>query len=145
MPLHSLRVKLAELTELTPAIVELAPAEAALAPAVVYPAGSSTGVTIERAALRTVVVTAEALEKTIVVPGESLSYYATVWDNQVPPAAIPTAFAARLMLSTTLLVSFSFTAAVYNPVTGALALAFTFPDVAVGTYNVHLEWDKQTI
>lgn len=114
---------------------------ARLAPEKVYPSGFSTGVTIERAALRTVIVTSESLETTVAIPGDTLSYYATVFDNLGEP--LPVTFTARLMLDTTLLVAFSFATDVYDSVTGSLALAFTFPDVAEGTYTVYIEWDRQ--
>jgi hypothetical protein len=113
----------------------------ALSPAIGFQAGSSTGVTVQVAEVRTLVVTNESVEKTVLMPGQSLSYYATIFDNTGAP--IPSAFQARLMLDTTLLVAFSFAPDVYNPTTGRLALAFTVPSVAPGTYTIRLEWDAQ--
>ena len=114
----------------------------ALAPAIGFEAGSSTGVSVEVAEVRTLVITDESVEKTVLLPGESLSYSATIFDNTGAP--IPSTFQARLMLDTTQLVAFSFAADVYDSTTGHLALAFTVPTVAAGTYTIRLEWDAQT-
>jgi len=114
----------------------------ALTPTIGFQEGSSAGVSVQVAEVRTLSITAETVEKTVLLPGESLSYYATVFDNT--GVAVPSTFQARLMLGATQLVAFSFAADVYNPVTGSLALAFTVPVVATGTYTIRLEWNAQT-
>lgn len=95
--------------------------------------------------VRKVEVTNESVEKTPLSPGESTTYFATVFDEKVE--AILASFATELALddpNKTVVASPSFAPDVYNPATRQASIAFQIPtDLPAGTYRVKLQWISQ--
>ena len=108
-----------------------------------YEAGESTGVTFETGITRTVVVSDEALDKSVAYLDETVVYTATVVDDQGD--ALPTSFIVDLLVDGTKVVDGqALDAAVYDPGTKELTLSWTVP-AGVGTFTVKLSWAKQLI
>ena len=111
-----------------------------------YMHGESTGTTFHLTKdVRKVDVTNEYVEKTPLNPGESTTYYATVFDERVE--AILSNFATKLFLddpNKTVVASPSFAPDVYDPITRQASIAFQVPsDLPSGVYRVKLRWDSQ--
>lgn len=108
-----------------------------------YAANSSTGTPFETGETRTLVVTAEALDAVNGYEGDTVTYTATVLDDQA--AKLPETFVADLEINSTKVVTAQvFDGGHYDQGTGLLTLTFTVP-AAVGTFTVKLVWAEQEI
>lgn len=108
-----------------------------------YLGAESTGVAFETGETRSVVVTAEALDKVSGYEGDTVVYTATVKDNL--ENVLPATFVASLKINETLVITDQvFDAAVYDAVSGLLTLSWVVP-ADVGTFTVKLVWAEQLI
>jgi len=75
---------------------------------------------------------------------DEINYSATVKDDL--GNALPAAFVVDLEINGTKVITGQvLDATVYNPVTFALTLLWTVPDLSEGNYTVKLVWARQTI
>ena len=108
-----------------------------------FEAGASAGVAFDIGETETVVVTVEALSVASGYKGDSVDYTATVKDSV--GNGLPATFVVDLEVNGTKVITGQvLDAAVYDPVTGALSLTWTVPDLT-GSFTVKLVWAEQTI
>ncbi len=108
-----------------------------------YPAGSSTGTPLTIEPTKLVVVSDEALTPSSGFKDETISYSATVKDDE--EGALPATFVVDLEVNGNKVITGQvLDAAVYDPVTFALSLDFVVPDLE-GPVNVSLVWAQQDI
>jgi len=108
-----------------------------------YVGSQSTGTPYETGETRTIDVTAEALDAVNGYEGDTVTYTATVLDDQA--AKLSETFVADLEINSTKVVTDQvFDAGHYDQGTGELTLTFTVP-AAVGAYTVKLVWAEQLI
>jgi hypothetical protein len=107
-----------------------------------FPAGESAGVKFGVTGdVRTVTVSDVALEKPVLTPTLSLSYYATMTDNAGNP--LPEKLPCTLKLDGTIVSAFYLAPDIYDPTTKRASVAFKVPaDITPGTHTLTLEWQS---
>lgn len=105
----------------------------------------STGTPFETGDTRAVIVTSELCTPVSGYEGDTITYTATVLDDETVPEKLPATFVATLKINgTDLVINQVFNVAVYNQTTGVLTIDFIVP-VNVGLFTVKLHWAEQFI